>query len=578
MFSDQQIKEILAKGEILSSEKFDNMSKEAKALGKSIEYYLNEKNIISPLVLYENAAAYYKIPFIDLKNQTIRKDILFTIPETIATAHNIIAYDANDKEIRLAALDPNDLEIFEFIKKKTGLTPKISLTTPDNIKDTLKQYHKSLKAKFNYLGDDKEGGKNENEEDKDLKKLATNLPVVRIVDTLLEYSIIEGASDIHIEPEEKDVLVRYRIDGILRNVMVLPKSVQSGIIARIKILANLKVDEHRLPQDGRFKISISEYQVAFRVSIIPAFDGEKIVLRLLNEKAQVLTLEQLGLQKSPLEVLKANIKKPHGIILVTGPTGSGKTTTLYTVLNILNTPEVNISTVEDPIEYRMPHVNQSQVNAKIGYTFASGLRAFLRQDPNIIMVGEIRDQETAEIATQAAMTGHLVLSTIHTNDAAGTMPRLSEMGIPTFLIATTVNIIIAQRLVRKICVNCIQSYNLDEETIKVLEKQLNIESILKTLEKEKIIINAKKGLESLLFYRGKGCKYCNNTGYKGRIGIYEILENTEEISSLILKNASAHEVNRQAVSAGMLSIVEDGFIKAKNGITTIEEVLRVTKE
>ncbi|MCK5510766.1 type II/IV secretion system protein [Candidatus Parcubacteria bacterium] len=578
MFSDKQLKNILAKAEILNIEKFDPLLLEAKQNGKKMEFFLIEKKIITPLVLYENAAAYYKIPFIDLKNQTIRKDILFLIPEPIATTHNIIAYDADNKKIKLAVTDPEDLEIFEFIKKKTGLSINISLTTPENIKETLKQYHKSLKAEFNYLSDDKDGGEDEPEETKDLKKLAADLPVVRIVDTLLEYSIIEGASDIHIEPEEKNVLVRYRIDGILRNVMVLPKTVQSGIIARIKILANLKVDEHRLPQDGRFKIATNEYKVAFRVSIIPAFDGEKIVLRLLNEKAQVLTLEQLGLQSTPLKVLKTNVKKPHGIILVTGPTGSGKTTTLYTVLNILNTPEVNISTVEDPIEYRMPHVNQSQVNAKIGYTFASGLRAFLRQDPDIIMVGEIRDQETAEIAVHAAMTGHLVLSTIHTNSAAATMPRLSEMGIPTFLIATTTNIIIAQRLVRKICPNCIQSFNLDQETIKELEKQLSIENLLKTLEKEKIIIDAKKGLESLLFYRGKGCKRCSNSGYKGRIGIYEILENTEEISDLIRKNTDTNEINRQAVKKGMLTMVEDGFIKAKNGITTIEEIMRVTKE
>ena len=412
----------------------------------------------------------------------------------------------------------------------------------------------------------------------DLKKLAEDLPVVRIVDTLLEYSVIEGASDIHIEPEEKNITVRYRIDGILRNVMVLPKNVHSGIAARIKILANLKVDEHRLPQDGRFKISTDEYNVAFRVSIIPTFDGEKIVMRLLNEKAQVLSLEQLGLQPRPFEILKRNIAKPNGIILVTGPTGSGKTTTLYTILNILNTPQVNISTIEDPIEYRMPHVNQSQVNAKIGYTFAAGLRAFLRQDPNIIMVGEIRDQETAEIAVQAAMTGHLVLSTIHTNDAATTMPRLSEMGVPSFLIASTVNIIIAQRLVRKICPYCIQSYNLDKEAIEQLEKQVNIKDILRTLEDEKAILNANKGISSLLFYRGKGCKKCNNTGYKGRIGIYEVMENSKDLSALILRNASAKEINAQARLEGILTIVEDGFVKAKNGITTIEEVLRVTKE
>ncbi len=360
--------------------------------------------------------------------------------------------------------------------------------------------------------------------------------------------------------------------------MTLPKNVQSGIIARIKILSNLKVDEHRLPQDGRFKISSKEYKVSFRVSIIPIFDGEKIVMRLLNEKAQILNLEQLGFQPKSLAIVKRNIKKPHGMILVTGPTGSGKTTTLYTILNILNTPEVNISTVEDPVEYRMPRVNQSQINPKIGFTFANGLRALLRQDPDIIMVGEIRDEETAEIAVHSAMTGHLVLSTLHTNDAVTTLPRLADMGIPSFLIATTTNIIIAQRLVRKICPNCIQSYNLDKQTIEDLKKYLNVENLLKTLIEEKAIASAEKGLESILFYRGKGCKKCNGTGYKGRIGIYEILEITEEVSKLILKKANPSEIKKQAEKQNMLSVIEDGFIKAKNGITTIEEVMRVTKE
>lgn len=578
MFSKKQLKNILLKAEIISEADFDKFANEANTYGKTLESYLIEKKITSTLVLYENVANYYKLPFIDLKNQNIRKDVLFAIPEPIASSHEIIAFDSDGKDLKIALLNPENIQIIEFIKKKTNLNPVIYITTPDSVHDTLKQYHKSLKAEFDYLSDEQKEDLSEVDANKDLKKLAQDVPVVRIVDTLLEYSIIEGASDIHIEPEEKDVLVRYRIDGVLKNVMVLPKNVQSGIIARIKILANLKVDEHRLPQDGRFKISNAEHKMAFRVSILPTFDGEKIVMRLLNEKGQILTLEQLGFQRSALEALKRNITKPHGVLLVTGPTGSGKTTTLYTVLNILNQPEVNISTIEDPIEYRMPHVNQSQVNAKIGYTFASGLRAFLRQDPNIIMVGEIRDEETAEIATHAAMTGHMVLSTIHTNSAAATLPRLTEMGIPSFLIATTANAIIAQRLVRKICPNCIQSFNLEKEAIDQLEKQLNIGNILNTLEKEKQIISAKKGLAHLLFYRGKGCKQCNNTGYKGRIGIYEILENTEDISALILKNASAHDIHQKAVEQGMLTIIEDGFIKAKNGITTLEEVMRVTKE
>jgi len=575
MLNNEQLKEILNKFEVVPESEFDKYLAESKKVRKNVVNYLIEKKVISPTILYESIANFFKIPFIDLKNQTIRKDVLFVIPETIASSHNIIAYDSTPKELKVAVTDPEDLEIFEFLRKKTGLELKISLTTPDGINDTLKQYHKSLKAEFNYLNDDI--SKIPEEGDKNLTKLAEDLPVVRIVDTLLEYAIMENASDIHIEPEEKDVIVRYRIDGVLHNVMILPKNVQSGIVARIKILSNLKVDEHRMPQDGRFKIKNKEYKVAFRVSILPTFDGEKLVLRLLNEQAQALNLEQIGLQKSALETLKRNIAKPNGIILVTGPTGSGKTTTLYTVLNILNQPEVNISTIEDPIEYRMAHVNQSQVNSKIGYTFASGLRAFLRQDPDIIMVGEIRDQETAEIAVHAAMTGHLVLSTIHTNDAAGTMPRLAEMGVANFLIATTTNLIIAQRLVRKICPHCIQSYNLDTDAIKDLEKNMDIDNILKTLEKEKIIVDSKKGLKSLLFYRGKGCKRCNNTGYKGRIGIYETLENTEEVSKLILSKADGRTIKKLAISQGMLTIAEDGFIKAKNGITTLEEVIRVTK-
>ncbi len=581
MFTKEQIKNILNKSNILSAENFEEMNKEAEKDKKNIESYLIEKKIITQQTLYEEAAKYFNIPFINLKEKTIRKDILLSVPEPIAMAHNIIAFDADNKEMQIAALDPGDLEIFEFLKKKTGLDQKIFLTTPDSIKEGIKQYHKTLKSEFDYLTKGKEGEKDKEgipSDEQGLKKLAEDLPVVRIVNTLLEYAVFEEASDIHIEPEEKSINVRYRIDGILRNVMTLPKNVQSGIIARIKILSNLKVDEHRLPQDGRFKIQTDEYKVAFRVSILPTFDGEKIVMRLLNEKAQILSLEQLGFQPSVLEIIKRNISKPHGMILVTGPTGSGKTTTLYTILNILNTPKVNISTVEDPIEYRMPHVNQTQVNAKISFTFALGLRALLRQDPDIIMVGEIRDHETAEIAVHAAMTGHLLLSTLHTNDAVTTLPRLTQMDIPAFLVASTTNVIIAQRLVRKICTNCIQSFNLDKQVIKELSKQMDIPRILEKLERLKIIFDAKKGLESLLFYRGKGCKKCNNSGYKGRMGIYETLEVNDEVSDLILRNAPIREVSKLVEKQGMLSIVEDGFIKAKSGITTIEEVMRVTKE
>lgn len=579
MFTQKQIKNILEKSDILTAKEFKRYKQEAKKSGKNIQDYLITKKIITPDALYQSAAAYFDVPFISLKNRVIRKDVLEKIPETIANVHNIIAFDGNDKVLKVAVLDPEDLETFEFIKKRFNIKLEVHLTTPSDIKDVLKNYEKSLKSEFKYLSESEEIEKDEDQKtEKNLKEMAGDAPVIKVVDTLLKHAIMEGASDIHIEPEEKDVLVRYRVDGVLINVMTLPKHIQSGIISRIKILSNLKVDEHRLPQDGRFKITSDKYKVAFRVSIIPIFDGEKIVMRLLNDKAQTLTLEDLGFQPKSFDVIKRNIARPHGIILVTGPTGSGKTTTLYTMMSILNTPEVNVATVEDPIEYRMKRVNQSQVNAKIGFTFAAGLRSLLRQDPDIIMVGEIRDQETAEIAVHAAMTGHLVLSTIHTNDAATTVPRLSRMGVPAFLISSTFNVIVAQRLVRRICPHCIQSYTLDEKAIKELQKQLDFDSILDRLEKEKIVLNAKESLKNLLFYRGKGCDKCNKSGYKGRIGIYEVLENSGKISDLILENAGAEKIKNQAITDGMLTIIEDGFIKAKNGITTIEEVLRVTKE
>ncbi|MDD5110757.1 MAG: GspE/PulE family protein [Patescibacteria group bacterium] len=576
-FTPEQLKLVLTSQGAVSAQEFDTYAQEAKERNLDLCQYLESRKIISEVQLYRLAADYFHVPFIDLKGRTIRKDILLLIPEPIAQTHRVVAFEQTDRELKIAALNPRDLEIFEFLGKKTGRTVIVHLTTPGAISEVLKSYHKGLQAEFGPMAGPADGS-TQTVSDQELKELAQDLPVIRIVDTLIEYAIYEGASDIHIEPAEKEVSVRYRIDGILRNVMTLPKAVHAGVIARIKILSDLKLDEHRLPQDGRFKISTPEYKVSFRVSIIPMFDGEKVVLRLLNEKAQLLTLEQLGLQSGPLEILKRNIAKPHGMILVTGPTGSGKTTTLYTVLGILNTPEVNICTIEDPIEYRMPRVNQSQVNPKIGYTFAAGLRSFLRQDPNIIMVGEIRDTETAEIAVHAAMTGHLVLSTLHTNDAVTTLPRLAKMGVPSFLIGSTTNVIVAQRLVRKICPKCIYSYTLDKKGIQELEKAVDLKSLIKVLEREKIITPGKQTVESLLFYRGKGCRECNQEGYKGRLGIYEVLEITPTLQTLIIKNANADQLQEAAIGQQMLTMLEDGFIKAKNGITTVEEILRVTQE
>lgn len=569
----ETIRNVLVENKLLSPEQVEGAIRQAKEKNTTLQDELVASNLVSEQLLYETLAGALKLPFVDLGSQTIRRDILTILPEQIIQTHNVVIFDKNDTEVKVAMIDPDDLQTIDFIDKKTGLKPIVHLTTPSSIKSALKQYRKGLKAEFESITTTVEGESTE----QDLKQLAHDMPVVRVVDTLLEYAIFEGASDIHIEPTESDTIVRYRIDGVLREVMTLPKKVQPGVVARIKILSNLKIDEHRLPQDGRFKIKSDEYNVAFRVSILPVYDGEKIVLRLLNESGQVLSLEQLGFSEKNLTIIKRNIAKPHGQIFVSGPTGSGKTTTLYTIMNILNTPKVNISTVEDPIEYRMPRVNQTQVNPKIGMTFATGLRALLRQDPNILMVGEIRDEETAEISAHAALTGHLVLSTIHTNDAVTVLPRLTEMKVPTFLIASTTNLIVAQRLVRKICQHCIESYTLSPKALEQLGKQINVEFLLETLVQEGQIMKGQKAGE-LLFYRGRGCRQCNHDGYKGRIGIYEILEMNEELARVILERGTAADLHTVAVKNGMVTLIQDGFLKAKSGETTIEEIIRVTKE
>ncbi|MFA6421983.1 MAG: GspE/PulE family protein [Candidatus Buchananbacteria bacterium] len=574
MINQKDLEAIILDNKILDENQIKEFATKARSSAKKLEDFLFEQKLIAPDLLYEKASQFYNLPFIDLKNKIIRKDILFIIPEITARSHQTIAFDKNDKELKIATLDISNIELFDFLAKKTQLEIKISITTPDNIKEALKQYHKGLNAEIKEMEEVKEG---EGEKAENLKTLAEDLPVVRVVDALLEYAILEKASDIHIEPAEQEINIRYRIDGLLKKVMTLPKTSHAGVIARIKILSNLKLDEHRLPQDGRFKIKTADYQVSFRVSIMPTFDGEKIVLRLLPDQSQKLTLEQLGFQPKQLEIIKRNIAKPHGMLLVTGPTGSGKTTTLYTMLNILNNPNVNICTIEDPIEYKMAGINQSQVQPKIGFTFANGLRSFLRQDPDIIMVGEIRDTETAEIAINAAMTGHLVLSTLHTNDAVTTIPRFIDMQVPTFLIASTINVVVAQRLVRKICKNCIESFNLDKKTIDELEQQFDLDKLQKNLSQQGYLMKG-QDFKSILFFRGKGCQQCGDSGYKGRIGIYETLEIDDEISELILKRASRDELEKTAIEKGMTTVLQDGFIKAKAGITTIEEVLRVTQE
>jgi len=534
---------------------------------------LLSKNVIDENTLFTKAGEILNVPFISLKGRDIRRDILNLIPSPVANADSVVAFDKNEKEIFLAMTDPTDLQTAEFIRRKTGLEPKIHITTPIDLTDALHRYHVGLEEEMKIIQEKKEDA-----DIGDLKKVAEELPIINIVNSILEHAVYEGASDIHIEPNEKELAIRYRIDGILKLVMNLPKNFQSGIVARIKILANLKIDEHMVPQDGRFKISLQADKMAFRVSIIPVYDGEKIVMRLLPEGAKPLTLDQLGFLPSVKKIVEDAIKKPNGMILVTGPTGSGKTTTLYSVLGILNQPGVNISTIEDPVEYRIQGVNQSQINPKIGFTFASGLRAFLRQDPNIIMVGEIRDQETAEVAVHAAMTGHLVLSTLHTNDAPTTIPRLTDMGVPPFLVSYTTNIVMAQRLVRKVCQYCKKEYKLDHVSIDELLKAFDAERITSILKENNLLKDGEKNLEEMTFYKGEGCPRCNNSGYKGRVGIYEVMDVNQEIIHKINEHADANALKDTARKNGMITMSEDGLIKAKMGVTTIAEILRVTKE
>jgi len=578
---EQQLKAFLIDSGLISEKDFDSASKKALKNNKKIGDILVSDSLISEEQFIKLQAYILGIPFIDLEKEKIDTEILKIIPEPIAKSNNIIAFKKSEGGLEVAMLDPKDLRTIDFIKKTSNLKILPRLTTPKSIKNVLKQYQETLEAEF---GDiiKKEAGDikivNENikgKGEKDLKEAAEEMPIIKIVDTLMKHAILQRASDVHVESLEKELIVRYRIDGILRDAMTLPKNTSQGVIARIKVLSNLKLDEHRLPQDGRFKIETEDYKYSIRVSILPTAFGEKVVMRLLFESSKSLGLEEIGLWGNALECVQDALKKPAGMILITGPTGSGKTTTLYSMMEILNKPEVNISTIEDPIEYQMPRINQTQIRADIGLTFAAGLRSLVRQDPDIIMVGEIRDGETVNLAINAALTGHKVLSTLHTTSAAGSIARLIDMGSEAFLISSTLNLIIAQRLVRRIC-SSKQKYSLTEAEIKEIGKFTNIAKIEKLL-KEEGIIKEKQTIKDINFYKPKSCKDAVD-GYKGRIGIYEVLPVTETIKELIIKNESTSRIQEQAQKEGMRTMTEDGFIKAARGLTSIEEILRVIME
>lgn len=576
--NEDQLKKFILESKLINKSDLDAVIGDAEEKKQKWTDLLLSANKISETDLKRMEAFVLGIPFISLSTDKIELEVLSLIPEPIARNYNIIAYKKNDNALEVAMLDVDDLPVIDFIKKKSGFKILPRLTDSTSIKNALLQYKKSLQAEFSNIIQQEsislkvskeEGEKSEAE----LKEMAEDLPIVKIVDSLISHAILQNASDIHIEPGEINLTVRYRIDGILHDAMVLDKNAGSGITARIKVLSNLKLDEKRLPQDGRFKIEQNGDKVSFRVSTLPTFFGEKTVIRILKENAHGFSLEGLGFHGEGLEIIYESLKQKTGMVLATGPTGSGKTTTLYTMLDMLNKPEVNISTVEDPVEYQMPRVNQTQVKPDIGFTFASGLRSLLRQDPDIVMVGEIRDGETASIAINASLTGHLVLSTIHTNSAAGAIPRFMDMGVLPFLLVSTLRIIIAQRLVRRLT-STKEKYFLSDAEIKSLEKIIDLDRMMKFLIAEKAV-GENMTWKTIPFYRVPAN---SNDGYSGRVGIHEVLKVSLAIRELIIKGSSQDEIEEQAKKEGMMTMIEDGVFQAVLGNTSIEEVFRVVSE
>jgi type IV pilus assembly protein PilB len=600
--SDALVEKLLTATGKFSYDQLKALREQEKSEKKPLQDVVVSNNAMSEKDLTKLYAAEIDVPFVEFNARELHKDVLKLIPERVAHQYHAVAFDVDEDGVVFVAMeDPDDVPAISFLQKQLGKAIRVHIATASTIEAALDQYgggNVSSELAKVIAVEDTDAATEEVTED----EVAEDSPIAQTVNLIIDYGVKAGASDVHIEPRESFVLVRYRVDGILREANKLPRKVLGALISRIKILANLKIDEHRAPQDGRFKISVNDHVYALRVSTLPIVDGEKVVMRILDESSKAATLEELGYWGESLKSVQHAIVQPHGMILVTGPTGSGKSTSLFSVLSMLNNPGVNISTVEDPVEYRIIGVNQTQVNPLAGMTFASGLRSLLRQDPNIIMVGEVRDGETADLAVQAALTGHLVFSTLHTNNAATCLPRLLDMGVEPFLIASTVRIVIGQRLVRRLCPDCREDYTPNDGVLDQVIKAFHLkeDGVMKqvhALEKQALEggigaqnpskINKREtsqlgstdtSITKLWKAHEDGCDNCNHSGYRGRMGIYEVLTNNEAVQRLIVNNATSEDLQTQAIKDGMVTMQLDGFIKALRGQTTIEEILRVTAE
>ncbi|MDB5162135.1 MAG: Type secretion system protein [Candidatus Saccharibacteria bacterium] len=590
--SDTILETLLGRASLATPEQVTALKQEAARLKRPLQDIVLEQQVTDEKTLVQAFSDYADIPYIELDPLTIPTDILKLIPERVARQYNAVLFKVDEEGVRhLAMEDPDDVQAVNFIQKEIGVNSKIYIATKDNILTALEGYRGDVNKELNEVIDVQREDESDSQQVSE-QDIAEDSPIAQTVNLLLEYAIRSHASDIHIEPREDFVQVRYRIDGILKEVNRLPRNVIGALTSRIKILSTLKIDERRVPQDGRFRVTIGGRQYALRVSTLPIADGEKIAMRILDESNQALTLEQLGFWGKALIDLRREMSEPNGIVLMTGPTGSGKSTSLFSILSILNKPNVNISTVEDPVEYKIPGVNQTQTNVKAGMTFANGLRALLRQDPNIIMIGEIRDGETANLGIQAALTGHMVFSTLHTNNAATTLPRLLDMGIEPFLIASTIRAVVGQRLVRRLHQASRVSSVPTEEEKAAITKLFNLRpgqdfKVIHELEKQAAsqgvggdapLSTDENGIKTLWRANALFNEDEAQEGFKGRIGIYEVLTNSESIQKLIMSHATTDQIQAQSISDGMMTMQIDGLIKALRGETTIEEVLRVSRD